>query len=161
MPVAAAEGDLSAAIREPRLKRFYDYWQMARRGRRFPARCDIDPLDFPYMLGNVMLVDVLRDPLRFRVRLHGTEMVARSQYDLTGKLLDDLPISEFRDLAVGRCRQMVEDPRPRWVQQQRVLDGRIHHYQALWLPLSADGATVTMLMCGLIYDPDTEPQPPS
>jgi len=34
--------------------------------RRFPARADIDPLDFGYVLGHVMLLDVLRDPLRFR-----------------------------------------------------------------------------------------------
>jgi hypothetical protein len=155
MSVRAATGDaLPAAIREPRLRRLYDYWDGVRHGRRFPSRRDIDPLDFPYVLGSVMLVDVLREPLRFRVRLHGTEMVQRAGYDLTGKLIDELPISEFRTLVIGRCRQLIDAAQPLWVRHDRALDGRIHQYQALWLPLSDDGARIAMLMCGMIYDPD-------
>ena len=72
---------IAAKIADPRLRRFYDYWTGKCGERRFPARRDIDPLDFPYVLGNLMLVDVLRDPQRFRVRLHGTNLVARMHYD--------------------------------------------------------------------------------
>src|SRR5215471_13459596 len=95
-----AEESLADQIREPRLKRLFAYWCAAKRGRRMPARRDLDPLDFPYALGYVMLVDVLREPLRFRVRLHGTEITRRVFYDLTGKLLDDIPDPEYRHYAV-------------------------------------------------------------
>jgi hypothetical protein len=160
MSVIIATGrDLPAAIREPRLKRLYDYWCAARRERRFPSRRDIDPLDFPYVLGSLMLVDVVREPLRFWVRLHGTEMVARAHYDLTGKFLDELPISEFRDYTIMRCRELVEGPQPLWVQHDRELDDRRYRYQALWLPFSDDDATVAMLMCALIYEPSGMPLP--
>jgi hypothetical protein len=32
------------------------------------------------------------------------------------------------------------------------MDGRVHRYEALILPLSRDGARVDMILCGLIYD---------
>ncbi len=160
MSVIAATGqELPAAIRDPRLRRLYEYWSVARGGRRFPARRDIDPLDIPYVLGNLMLVDVLHDPERFRVRLHGTAMVARAGYDLTGKQIEELPISEFRDYVLERCRQLVRAPEPLWVQHDRELDGRRFHYQALWLPFSDDDIGVSMLMCALIYAPSGDPRP--
>ena len=159
MSVVAATGpQLPGAIREPRLKRLYEYWCSVRGGRRMPARRDIDPLDFPYVLGNLMLIEVRRDPLRLWVRLHGTEMVARARYDLTHKFLDELPISEFRDYTIARCRELVAAPQPMWVEHDRELDGRIFRYQALWLPLSDDDSTVSMLMCALFYDDARAPR---
>ncbi len=156
MSVTIATGqDLPTVIREPRLRRLYDYWDAARRRRRFPSRRDIDPLDFPYILGNVMLVDVLDDPPRFRV--HGTNLVARSHYDLTGKLVDELPLADYRDLTLKRCHELAVRPQPLWVEHDRMLDDRIFHYQALWLPFSDDDATVSMLMCALIYEGDRGP----
>jgi hypothetical protein len=35
----------------------------------------------------------------------------------------------------------------------RMLDGRIQRYEAIILPLSADGARVDRLMVGMIYEP--------
>src|SRR5277367_2064987 len=87
-PQASVATDIGAGIRDPKLRRFHDYWQGKCGGRRMPARRDIDPLEFPYMLGNLMLIDVLADPQRFRVRLHGANIVARMNYDMTGKQLD-------------------------------------------------------------------------
>ena len=149
-----AAPDLADEIAEPRLQKLYAYWAKARGARPLPARRDIDPLDFAYMLGHVMLIDVLRDPLRFRVRLHGSEMAMRADQDLTGKLRDAMPAGDFRDYVIARCRGLVERAQPLRVQQDRALDGRLHSYEALWLPLSDDGSTVSMLMLGLIYHPD-------
>ncbi len=116
-----------------------------------PARRDLDPLDFAYALGYVMLIDVLREPLRFHVRLHGTEITRRVRYDLTGKPLDEIPDPEYRRYAIQRCRALVDAAQPLRLEQDRELDGRIHRYEALWLPLSDDQVRVTMLMCGLVY----------
>src|SRR3954469_17894074 len=146
--------DLAAEIVEPRLQKLYAYWTGVRGTRRLPARRDLDPLDFAYMLGHVMLIDVLRDPLRFRVRLHGSEMTMRARYDLTGKFLDDMPPGTFRGYVIERCRGLVEHAQPVRAEQDRTIDGRIHRYEALWLPLSDDGSTVSMLMLGLVYRPD-------
>jgi PAS domain-containing protein len=104
--------DLDGSIREARLRRLYAYWRERKGDRRMPARRDIDPIDFAYLLGNIMLVDVIRDPLRFRVRLHGTALVRLSAYELTGKLLDELPDTAYRAYAIERCRGLVESGEP-------------------------------------------------
>jgi hypothetical protein len=146
--------DLALGITDPRLQKLYAYWSKVRGTRHMPGRRDIDPLDFGYMLGHVMLIDVLRDPLRFKVRLHGSEMAQRGHYDLTGKLLDAMPPGNFRSYVIERCRNLVETGEPVRVEQDRTIDGRVHRYEALWLPLSDDGATVSMLMLGLVYRGD-------
>ncbi len=142
---------LGVQLNSPRLSRLYRYWLERKGTRRFPRRRDIDPLDFAYVLGNVMLVEVLRDPLRFCVRLHGTNMVMRAHYDLTGKLIDELPITEYRHYVLERCRGLVESGEPIAVRTERMLDGRSTRYEALWLPFAEDGVRVSMLMAALIY----------
>lgn len=101
-----------------------------------------------------MLLDVMRDPLRFRLRLHGTEMARRANYDLTGKFLDDLPVAEYRDYVIDRCKYLVLDSEPLLVHHKRILDNKFRQYEALWLPFSEDDRSVSMLLCALIYDID-------
>src|SRR5260221_317179 len=84
----------------------------------------IDPLDFRYLLGSIMLVDVLGDPLRFRVRVHGTDLVSRAGYDLTGKLLHDLPISDYQSYVIERREKLIETKETAVVRHDRVLDGK-------------------------------------
>jgi hypothetical protein len=150
-PVEIQQPD-TADIRDARLRRLYEYWVEKKGQRRFPSRRDIDPIDFAYVLGHVILIDVLRDPLRFRVRVHGTEMVAKAGYDLTGKFLDDHPITEYRRYVMERCEGLVRDGEPLLVRHDRTLDGKPRRYEALWLPLSDDGQQVTRLLAALIYD---------
>ena len=151
-PRTDTEIDLTLEITEPRLLRLYHYWLDRRGERRFPARRDIDPLDFGYVLGYVLLIDVLRDPLRFRVRLHGTTMAERAGYELTGKLLSELPDAKYRDYVIERCEGLVASGMPVAVRHERLIDGRFQPYEALWLPFSEDAQNVTMLLCALIYD---------
>jgi hypothetical protein len=150
-PEAALAPDIAAGIRAPRLQRFYAYWQSKCAGRRMPARQDIDPLDFPYMLGNLMLIDVLAEPQRFRVRLHGTNIVARMHHDMTGKLLDEVPAPQWRGYVLDRCRGLAASGEPLLLMNELALDGWMSRYEALWLPFSDDGGTVDLLVCGMIY----------
>ena len=145
--------DVSAGIHDPRLARLYAYWAQRKGSRRFPARRDLDPVDLRYVLGHLMLLDVLRDPLRFRYRLHGAEITSRVGYDLTGRFLDEIPDPEYRDYAVSRCKALVESGEPLVTRRDRTLGGQLNSYEALWLPFSENGVNVTMLLCGLIYDP--------
>ena len=139
-------------IKEARLRRLYSYWLDRKGSRHFPARRDIDPVDFPYILPHLMLIDVLRSPVRFRVRVHGTERVQRAGYDLTGKLIDEIPTPEYRKYAIERCMEVVETAEAVLVHYARELDGRMYRYEALWLPLSENGKDVTQLLCALVYD---------
>src|SRR6185437_16360420 len=119
-----AGADVSTEIRDERLRRLYLYWMERKGAHRLPSRGDVDPLDFHYLLGNIMLLDVLGQPPRFRMRLHGSNMVARAGYDLTGKFLDDLPIPEYRKYVVERCRGLVKTGMPLALQHDRVLGGQ-------------------------------------
>ena len=86
-------------IKHPKLQQLYDYWSAKRGKRTMPSRADIDPLEMTFIIGNLILVDVIPGtPLGFRIRLHGTNLVERAHYELTGKMLDDLPQVQFRDL---------------------------------------------------------------
>jgi hypothetical protein len=143
-------------IIEPRLIRLYQYWEAKRAGRLMPSRADVDPLDLGFVLGHLILLDVLHEPLRFRIRVHGTELAHRAGYDLTGKMLDELPIAEFRELAQQSFTQTVETQRPFHSMRDRFIDGKRHQYETLMLPLSEDGNRVNMLLIGLVYR-DTPP----
>jgi len=72
-------------ISHPRLQRLYAYWSTKKGQRKMPSRADIDVLDLRYMLGNIMLVDVVADvaggtPPRFRIRVHGSNLSQRAGY---------------------------------------------------------------------------------
>lgn len=143
--------DLTAEITEPRLARLYAYWLERKGSRRFPARRDLDPVGLRYILGHLMLLDVLREPLRFRYRLHGSEITLRVGYDLTGKFLDDIPDPDYRAYAIRRCEALLASGEPLAIRRDRTIDGKSRSYDALWLPFSEDGENVTMLLCALIY----------
>src|SRR5262249_62165733 len=84
------------ALSSSTLRRLYDYWRDKWNGTDLPGRPDIDPVDFSYALGDVTLVDVLYDPLRFRFRLDGTRHVEHFGFDMTGQFLDAFPEPEMR-----------------------------------------------------------------
>jgi hypothetical protein len=81
--------DLSQ-IRSQRVHRLHGYWRskIGAQGS-VPRRSDIDPTELPDLLPNLMLLDVERDPLRFRYRLVGTRVVDFSYHDFTGTYLDE------------------------------------------------------------------------
>jgi hypothetical protein len=142
--------DLEGQLVDERLRRLYSYWRAACRGRWSPARRDLDPVEFHYLLGHVGLIDVSRDPLRFRWRLHGTSISARLHRDLTGQWIDEMPETDLKAYLLDRCRGLVETGMPLRVAHERTFEERAHSYEALWLPLS-DDETVTMLMLAMIY----------
>jgi hypothetical protein len=145
------------SIRHPKLQQLYAYWDARRGARNMPARADIDPLDMMFVIGNIILVDVLAEtPLRFRIRLHGTNLVQRVGYELTGKMLDDLPVNDFRRLAQQSFTEAVTTATPLAGYRDRVIDGRLARYETVILPMSGDGERVDMLLIGLIYDDEPD-----
>ena len=59
---------------------------------------------------------------------------------------------QFRvPVGTGIAGWVAETGEPALIQHDRVLDGQRRRYEALWLPLSEDGAEVTMLLGALVY----------
>lgn len=144
-------------VQRPRLRRLLDYWHAQRGERRLPSRGDLDPLDFPWLLGNISLAEVLRDSagkLRFRLRLVGTRAVERFGYNPSGRFIDELPELDYRALLQIKYNEVVSRSLPLVEQLDMVIDERSHVYEILRLPLASDGETVDMILLAAdFFDP--------
>lgn len=148
------------SVQRPRLQRLLKYWEQKRGDRRLPARTDLDPLEFPWMLGDVSLVEVHQDDdaLRYRFRLMGTQAVERLGYDVTGKWLEDLPAPDYRARLLDIFDMMVMQAAPYVERPNMLIDNHVHHYEILRLPLGRDGCRVDMLMMAVDFTGPEDPQ---
>lgn len=74
----------------PKIRRILEYWlSLHPAAGGLPARRHVDPHDIPELLDSVALIDVVRDPIRFRLRLVGTRIVEFRGCDRTGGWLDE------------------------------------------------------------------------
>jgi hypothetical protein len=140
-------------IVNPRLRQLYEWWLSKRGGRSFPSRRDFDPIDLRFILGNVILVDVIGSaPPDFRIRLHGSNLVSRHGYELTGKTLDALPVIEQRDRARQTFTAVATTGEPLHGHRNQLFAEVRRRYETIILPLAADGENIDMLLVGLIHD---------
>jgi hypothetical protein len=142
------QGPISEADLDPRLAELLAYWRVKRGSRRFPARADIDPIDLRGLLGNINLLDVVRgaSALRFRYRLFGSEFVFYHGGDLTGVWVDEIPNPVYRAQLGGLYAHVVATGATPMVSYDYLLESRRHRFQALILPLAADGDAVDMIL---------------
>jgi hypothetical protein len=147
---AVAAADDRLGIDRPKLRRLYQDWSERRRGRLMPSRADFDILDLGYIVGDLNLLDVLYEPLRFRFRVHGSNAVARLGFDLTGKTIDGYPDRDYRKVVREHFGAVVMSKAPKRIVRDpyRIRD-RVLRWEGLILPLAADGNTVDMLPVGL------------
>lgn len=140
----------------PRVRRFYEYWQSIAPPGRLPGRQHIAPEDIVPLLPLVWLLEVHRDPLRFRYRLVGTAVGKSLGRELTGRWMDEaqpesVTVPELRD----RYRYVSETGRPTWRRGRTLwLRDPIHRrVENCFVPLAADGKTVDMIFAyGVIFD---------
>jgi hypothetical protein len=153
--------DFRDQIRHPNLKRLYDYWNSRRKGDLYPSRADIDPVEFAFALGNVTLVDVLYDPLRFRFRLMGTLMAQRTGQDLTGRMVDEVENPGYRDVLLQAYRTTIETGRPNTIIHEQTIQGKVYEFEVLRLPLAEDGRKINMLLLCPMYFEQVPSWPPT
>jgi len=152
-PVRKAMQDGIAATRLPlteipseTLRRMYAYWLSKCRGEQLPGRGDIDPLDFPWALGLICLLDIERYPLTFRYRLDGTTIAERYGADLTGRTTDDVKPDFHAALLRRHFAEVAESGKPTVYRISLRYGGQARTYMRLALPLSCDGRTVDMIL---------------
>ena len=115
-------------------------------GEQLPGRKDIDPLDFPWALGLVCLLDVERYPLTFRYRLDGTTIAERYGADLTGQTIDAVKPDFQAALLRRHFAEIVDMGRPTAYRITLRYGGQARTYVRLALPLSRDGKGVDMIL---------------
>lgn len=135
-----------ADIAHGTLARMHAYWQGKRRADQLPARPDIDPLDFPWALGLVCLLDVQRNPLAFRYRLDGTMIAERHGADFTGRSTDEVRPDFYATMLRKHFSEVAETQRPTLYRIGIRYGGQAKTYLRLALPLAGDGKTVDMIL---------------
>jgi hypothetical protein len=130
-----------------KLRTLYDYWL----GRRpdpsaLPLRRDIDPADFPTLLGNVFLLNVNKGEPRFTYRIVGQKLSWLHQTPLTGKPLGTgLSVAHGLE-AENRALDVVNWRQPAWRSGDLGWCGRGYlDFQELVLPLGGPDGDVAML----------------
>lgn len=136
----------------PEIGEIVAYWDRIRPAGGLPGRGHFDPVDVPDLLPNIWLLDVFRDPWRFRLRLIGTAIVDFAQRDSTGRWFDevfpDFPNSD----AYGHLVTCAGDGVPVFCATRKLSRTDQSHWMAqrVHLPLAADGRTAR-------HDPVADP----
>ena len=135
---------------DDRLRRLFAYWLEKRGDRLFPAKAEIDPVEFPYILGYVTLVDVEREPRRYRFRLDGSILVSLSGTDYTGRYLDELPGPEYVAFILETYDRVVDSGEPLRYRKNELLDQQLFSEETIILPLGDAPPKVDMLVVAVI-----------
>lgn len=119
-----------------------------------PARTDIDPAALRFILGHLVLLDVLRGPLQFRIRLQGTELEWWMGGNLTGEDIDRLRTPALRVLARKCLTTTIESRVPFHQIGEEIVGDLPRRYEGLLLPLSSDGVKVNMVLAAVLCRED-------
>lgn len=135
----------------PILRRLYEDWRI-RRHCRIPRRADFDPAALSYVLGSMSLLEVWRDPLRFRARVHGTSLAQHLGVEFTGKFLDEAPQNKYYRLVTEHLTDVVVNERPSfaWLVNEYEHPPILEN-ESLVLPLSRDGERVDYLLAAVVH----------
>ena len=130
------------------LIQIFDYWYARRGTRAMPARKDIDPLDLRRHLPRLMLMEVLDDPFRLRYRLVGTDVVAATGEDRTGRTSDTVAFFGNNPEVMNNYQSVVRDRAPKLIREpfRNFRNNTTYQTDTLMLPLSADGERVDIVL---------------
>jgi hypothetical protein len=132
----------------PLIRELFNYWISIHSSEALPGRRQFEPLDVFHLSENIWMVNVERDPLRYKIRRFGAALSAFTGRDDTGRYLDEsLPNfqqSDSREILAG----VVANGRPAFRRDRAVSAPHKSHVFAerIILPLAADGATVDVLL---------------
>ena len=137
---------MQKSIEHPKLADLREFWEQKRAGLRMPARLSFDIFEFAPWMGHLTILDVVDNGADFYFRLHGTNIVELYGYEMTGKLVSNLPqevsctiLHEYRELLVLR--------EPKLIARKHVLPKKDYtRIIKLLLPLSSDDTSVDQII---------------
>jgi hypothetical protein len=146
----------------PSLRSLYALWESRRRGRRVPARQDIDVLELRPWLGWLTVMDMVDDGADFIYRIFGTSQAAQIGIDLTGRHASTCPA--VTQSFLNRLREAGRTARP--IFGVRVIEvsarGYAYRWQRLILPLTRQTEAIdTFMILAAPVEPAVSPPPPS
>jgi hypothetical protein len=142
--------------RDPRLRSLFDYWNGLRGGRIVPLRADFDPTAIPQLLPFVFMYGTSPEG-GYVIRLVGEEVVQFVGRNATGHPAGTIMPPRSAEIIVKILDTVTAERAPKfragkahWLAVKSYRD-----YEACFLPLSSDGESVNIVLCGLAF-PRTE-----
>ncbi|WP_193172824.1 PAS domain-containing protein [Nisaea nitritireducens] len=138
-------------LEDERLQRLSSYWQEKAGDQTAAPVASIDPTDMRFVLGYLMLLDVLEDGYDFRYRLYGTMISERFGRDVTGTT-----IREFGDKAyivsffLGAYQAVMERRAPLLTIHYPKNASETESWTRLILPLEDENNKIARLLVGQI-----------
>lgn len=143
---------------DERLTRLYALWRERRGSGVAPRRVDLDPAEFPDLLPVLNLLDVRWEPLRFRHRLVGAELVERLGRNARGKDVGEELYGPAAAEIFETLRTLAVELRP--YRRRARLDWNGRRWlvmEAVELPLVDDGGRVDTIMRASSFTMPAEP----
>ena len=141
--------------------RLHDYWRSLAPSDRLPGRQHVAPEAIAPLWSRAWMLDVFRDPLRYRYRLCGTEMVRSLGREVTGQWLDEVhPALIANPQSRERFHFMVETGRATWRRGPPLWthDPRHQMIENCIVPLAGNGRTVDMMLAvSVLFDSQGRP----
>ena len=132
-----------------KVKALQDYWRSKHPEAGLPGRQHIDPVDIPELLPNIWLIDVHRNPYRFKFRLLGTQVVNYAGEDNTGRWFDE----RWPNYDPSVFIDIVESRRPSWARGRSKMRPEKDYYEMerVRFPLASDGETVDIILALTVF----------
>ena len=126
----------------------YAYWHSVKGERALPARGDFDPpIEIPQLIPNIIIFDVLHEPLDFIYRLIGTKVRMHLMQDLTGMRMSAIEFQRPPSVIWSHQAWVVEQAAPRFVRPPYVGPHKDFLFiEAVILPCGSGGGRVDKLM---------------
>jgi len=144
---------------DPDLRALYEYWNRLRGDRLMPKRGEIEPAKIPRLLPYIIMYTVLPGG-GFTVRLVGEEIVSFTGGNATGRPSGaSLPpraaeiLNRILDAVVIERAPKFRAGKAHWQPDKSYRD-----FEACFLPLSADGKTVDIVLCGIAFSDFQKPE---
>jgi hypothetical protein len=151
-------GELAAVELERATAALRALWTGLKGDAQVPLRSAFGPEVLKPWLPNIVIVEAVGTPVRFRVRLAGTAAVGFAGRDFTDKFLDDvIPPEHYRDTIAPYLRAMTSGhPTEDDIMRKQFIapDGTSLPVRRLVMPCSSDGREVDRFVVGLfLYRP--------
>jgi hypothetical protein len=138
-------------IPDPRLQQLNDYWRGKAEDGVAASSKAIDPSEMRFILGYVMLLDVLDGGADFRYRLYGSLIAERFGRDVTGRTVRDFGDTEYIvNFFLATYQAVTETGRPLLSTHYPRPGSQTASWSRLILPLIDGAGAVSRLLVGQI-----------